>query len=97
MDAPQAAEGKAADDDGQDIVPDKQGKRAEYKADHQPDPPALLPPLILHLDDQGMADADAQEYGRSDKDATVIHTDLLGCKYRQKERDFLGQNGNELG
>jgi hypothetical protein len=97
MDAPEAAEGETADDDGQDIVLNEQREGAKRQARHEPDPPAPLPPLVLHLDDQGMTDADAQEYGRADKDATVIHTDLLGCKYRQKERDFLGQNESGLG
>ena len=69
-----AAEGETADNDGQDIVLDEQGKCAKDKAGHQPDPPALLPPLVFHLDDQGMTDADAQEHGRADEDATEIHT-----------------------
>ena len=77
VDAPEAAEGETADNDGQDIVLDEQGKCAKDKAGHQPDPPALFPPLVLHLDDQGMTDADAQEHGRADEDATEIHTDFF--------------------
>ena len=69
-----AAEGETTDDDGQDIVLNEQREGAKRQAGHQPDPPALLPPLVFHLDDQGMTDADAQEHGRADEDATEIHT-----------------------
>ena len=77
VDAPETAEGEAADDDGKDIVLNKQGERGKSHACHQPHPPALLPPLVFHFDNQGVADADAQEYGRADDDAMDIHTELF--------------------
>ena len=56
IDTPETAKGETADDDGQDVVPDKQGERTKCQASHQPSPPALLPPPVFHLDDQGMTD-----------------------------------------
>ena len=89
MDAPEAAKGEATDDDGQDIVLDKQGKRTECEAGHQPDPPTLLPPPIFHLDDQGVTDADAQEYGRADDNATDIHSSLFRLQISAKPTRLL--------
>ena len=74
MDAPEAAKGETADDDGEDVVPDKQGDRTENQARRKPDPPALLPPPVFHLDNQGMTNTNTQEHGSADQDTIVIHT-----------------------
>ena len=45
-----------------------------------------------------MTDADAQEYGRADEDATEIHTDFFTvANIGKTDEKFLGRNGNELG
>ena len=73
MDAPETAEGETADDDGYYIVPDKQGQRAEQQSGNQPDPPALSPPLVLHLDYKGMTNAYTKKYGSAYYDTIEIH------------------------
>jgi len=71
--APEAAKGKAAEHNGNDIVPDKQGQAGEKQPGKQPCPPALFPPAIFHSDDQGMTDSDAQEDGGADNNTVKIH------------------------
>ncbi len=59
QDTPEAAERKSTDYDGQYLVLNNERNCAANQSGRQPDPPAALAPVILHLDDQGMADADA--------------------------------------
>ena len=73
VDAPEAAESKAADDDGQNVIVHKQGKPAEQQPGYQPHPPALPAPAVLHLDHQRMADTNAQENGGAYNDSVEIH------------------------
>ena len=89
VDAPETAEGKAAYDDGQDVVLDKQGECGKSQTRRQPNPPALFPPSVFHFDNQGMTDADAQEYGCADEDTTVIHIVLLRLQISAKPMKLL--------
>ena len=86
----------AQGDEGDDIVPDEKRQRAESQTCHQPDPPALPAPVILHLDDERVADADAQELGGSYDDSFIIHT-LWSHKVRNNQWFILGQEDQGLG
>ena len=72
-DAPETGEGESTQDCGDGLVGDEQGGRRNHKTHGQPDPPALLSQVILHLDDGRMADADAEKDGCTDKDTAIVH------------------------
>ena len=98
VDAPEAAEGEAADDDGEDVVRDEEGEGAESQSGDEPDPPALLAPVVFHLDDERMADADAQEHGRAYDDSIEIHTiENYGRKGRHNRLIIIERFFPELG
>ena len=52
---------------------------------HEPDPPAPPAPMIFHLDDKRVADADAEEHGSAYDDSVEIHItpSLFPGKVRQ--------------
>jgi hypothetical protein len=74
VDAPETAKGESADNYGSYVIMDKKGEYAEGQSGHEPYPPALFPPAVFHFDDQGMADAYAQEYGGAYDNSVKIHT-----------------------
>lgn len=59
VNAPEAGEGEASDDRGNDLVLYDERAGDTEQADYQPDPPGLFSPVIFHFDDSRMADADA--------------------------------------
>ena len=73
VDAPQTAEGKASDNNGQDVVLKEQGDCAKGQTGREPYPPTLLPPPVFHLDNQRMTNTYTQEYGCADDDTIEIH------------------------
>lgn len=73
MNAPEARERKTANDSRGDIVIHKQRKRTKSQPCDKPYPPALLSKMIFHFYDGRMADAYAEENGRSYYDSTYIH------------------------
>ena len=77
VDGPEAGKGESAQNGGDDRMPDEKGSAGAKEADDQPDPPALFAPMILHLDDGGVADSYAQEDGCPHDDTAEIH--LRAC------------------
>ena len=79
MDASEAGEGESAEDGGNGLVSRKKRGGGAGNSHDQPNPPALLSPMILHLDDRRMTDPDAQKNGRADDDSADIHLPFNNC------------------
>ena len=88
VDSPQTGEGKTADDGGDNLV--FHGQRAAHaqKADDQPYPPALFPPVIFHFNNGRATDADAQEHRCAYDNSIEIHTVHLAVQRSVKQMDY---------
>ena len=77
QDAPETGEGESTQDGRDGLVGDEQGDRRNHKTHGQPDPPALLSQVVLHLDDGRMTDADAEEHGGAYNNSTKMHNSTI--------------------
>ena len=78
-DTPKAGEGESAEDGRESLIGYKKGCAGYKKAHGQPDPPALFPEVVLHLDNCRVAYADAEEHGRAYDNSTEMRDN---SKYR---------------
>jgi hypothetical protein len=86
---PETGKSESSQNGRNGLVGDKQGCTSHQNAHHKPDPPAFLSQIILHLDNGGMADADAEKNGSAYDDSTKIHNSTIFTTkvdiYREKK------------
>ena len=73
QDAPKTGKGKATEDCGNGLIWHEQGGPRYQESHNQPDPPATFAPVVLHLDNSRMADANADKNGSADYDTAEMH------------------------
>ena len=86
QDAPEAGESETAEYGRNGLVGNEQGRNSDHKAHDQPNPPAALAKMILHLYDGRMTDTDAEEHSCADYDSANVYHYLFifdGTNLRQ--------------